>query len=284
MIDAIIKRIWPYLDRAFLRKDRSEVRRSKGILHIPHSAMRRGGKASYAEWGHVIGIFQTLMNLHSPKRGDAHVLDIGCGTGLMGLAAWPLVQEGGSYTGLDVIQSDVDYCKSHYPFEQYTFLHFDVSNPSYAPDQSPEPKPWPLKDNQYDLVTALSVWTHFRESDSRYYLKEVKRVLKPGGTAIITFFHTDEAYRKTVEKRQRNVSGKYHQTPQHKWIFSESAYGSEHWTCPSWVAHPEDAIGIDETGMDSLLKEAELELVTAYPGNWKEQPGMYFQDVLVLRA
>ena len=49
------------LDRAYLSYDRQHILRANNIVLIPSYSDRRGGKRSYAEWGHVIGIFQTLL-------------------------------------------------------------------------------------------------------------------------------------------------------------------------------------------------------------------------------
>jgi SAM-dependent methyltransferase len=131
------------------------------------------------------------------------------------------------------------------------------------------------------MVTALSVWTHMAEGDAVFYLKEVHRVLRPGGRAIVTFFLLDEAYAGGVAARS-GARGRYHMTPQDNWIFSDPSYGSEMWRHPAGVATPEEAIGVTEQGLEMLLSSAELSLVARYPGNWKETPGIYFQDVVVL--
>lgn len=72
-------------------------------------------------------------------------------------------------------------------------------------------------------------------------------------------------------------------TSQDTWIFNQSAYGSDGWFCPKWARVPETAIGITNAGLNRLISMAELELIEHYQGNWKEVPGAFFQDVLVLR-
>jgi SAM-dependent methyltransferase len=139
-----------------------------------------------------------------------------------------------------------------------------------------------LKDADFDFVTALSVWTHFNEQDALFYLQEVRRVLKPGGKAMITFFVLDEIYQKTLGMRS-DEPGRYHGTSQKSWIFDRPAHGSDAWFCPSWVNVPEEAIGVTPAGLDRLMATAELELVEKYRGNWKEVPGVFFQDILVFQ-
>lgn len=279
----LTRKLFAVIDILFNKIDKKFILRSNNINNIPDLRQRRGGKVSYAEWAHVIGIFQTIFHNVLSNKTSNQVLDIGCGTGLLAIASQNLIQDGGKYTGIDVLKKDINYNQKHYDEEQFQFIHFDLANPSYAEKQSAEKKPWPVTDSTYDLVTALSVWTHLREEDALYYFKEIKRVLKPGGKAVITFFVLDRDYEYSLSGRTRS-KGKYHNTSQNKWIFDVPAYGSDHWFAPNWVKHPEDAIGVTEEGLEILLNTSGLKLKQLYPGNWKEVPGLYFQDVLILEA
>lgn len=271
---------FPFVDRLFAKEDKTHIRRSKNIRLIPEFANRRGGKLAYAEWAHVIGIFQTLFYQQLSQKTGNHILDVGCGTGLLGISAEPFTQAGGSYTGIDVMPADIAYCKGQYTQENYHFIHFDVANPTYAKTQEAVHKPWPVQNNYYDLVSGLSVWTHLSEADGRFYFKEIARALKPGGKAIISFFYLDEAYKNSLDKRTQE-EGRYHCTPQSNWVFTEAAYDSDNWLHPAHVKTPEDAIGITPKGMELMLEESGLKQVDYFPGNWKEQPGVFFQDLLV---
>ena len=114
-----------WFDRLYLPLDRKVIRRTRNIRLIPSERFRRGGKYAYGEWAHVIGIFQTLMYLQLAKKEGNAVLDIGCGTGLLGIAAEPFVGEGRSYTGIDVMARDIAFCRQHYRAPNYRFIHFD---------------------------------------------------------------------------------------------------------------------------------------------------------------
>jgi len=265
----MFKRKFRWIDKAFCDIDREQIARTRNIKLIPDQERRRGGKSSYAEWAHVIGIFQTIIYQTLGSKTGNKILDIGCGTGLLGIASEPFTSGGGSYTGIDVMSEDINFCKDHYRSANYNFIHLDVANPTYASAQSAELKPWPIEDESHDLVTALSVWTHLNETHAIFYFNEIQRVLKKGGKAIITFFYLNEHYQESLAKRN-NDTGRFHNTNQNTWIFDTPAYDSKNWyTVPS-AKTPEDAIGITPEGMDILLKSSGLKLVQYYPGNWKE--------------
>ncbi|MDJ0634750.1 MAG: class I SAM-dependent methyltransferase [Xenococcaceae cyanobacterium MO_188.B29] len=276
--------ISPYnlLDSLYTPTDRQRIRRTKNIRFIPNANNRRGGKYSYAEWAHVIGIFQTLMFLHLEKKENNTILDIGCGSGLLAMSSEPFLGKDGKYTGIDVNKKDITFCQRHYPSPNFEFIHFDVANATYAPTQKDIKAKWPIESESFDLTTALSVWTHLKEEDALFYFQEISRVLKPNGKAIITFFLLDETYRNGLETRS-NQKGRFHMTSQERWIFDRPSYGSNMWFHPQWVQVPEDAIGVNKTGLDLLCRSSEMKLIKHYQGNWKEVPGVFFQDVLIFQ-
>lgn len=277
-----IKLDYREIDKVYLNLDKGKILRTNNINDIPHADERRGGKIAYSEWAHVIGLFQSLFYFQLNNHVNNRILDIGSGAGLLAMASKPFIKPDGEYLGLDVMKKDTEFCQKHYSDPNTKFEHFDINNSKYAKDQNENLIPWGVNDNDFDLLSALSVWTHLKEDHAIFYFKEINRVLKKGGKAIITFFYLDEGYRKTLKKRV-DEKGKFHGTNQLSWIFSESAYDSSHWFSPDWVKVPEDAIGIDEKALEILLKDTTLELVDYFPGNWKENVGFYFQDVLVFQ-
>jgi hypothetical protein len=155
-----------------------------------------------------------------------------------------------------------------------------VKNAIYAPGQPDRRLKWPVGSDSVDLLTALSVWTHLNEGDAMFYLEEAARVLKPNRKAIITFFYLDRQYYDSLEMRTEGT-GRYHRTSQKRWIFNERAYGSEHWFGRQGI--PEDAIAVDAKGIKKLLKHSGLKLDSVHNGNWKEIPGIFFQDILIFQ-
>jgi len=271
------------LDPLYIELDKDHVRRSRNIRLIPAEMHRRGGgKYSYAEWAHVIGVFQTLLYLHLDKKHDNVILDAGCGTGLMAIASEGFLGQRGSYIGIDVCLDDIEFCRSYYDPAQFSFLHLDTSNAMYAPSRRADKGRWDVHDNTVDMVTAISLWTHLNESDARHYFGEIGRVLKPGGKAMITFFFLDALYAASLPLRGA-AQGRFHSTMQDRWIFDQPSYGSDAWFHPRWANVPENAIGLTREGLERLLDASGMRETAYYPGNWKEIPGVFFQDVLVLQ-
>ena len=98
---------------------------------------------------------------------------------------------------------------------------------------------------------------------------------------ITTFFYLDKQYRESLSKRNTGL-GRFHSTRPKNWILVRKAYDSSDWFTPKWTKVPEGAMGVSERGFKNILKDSGLKVADYYPGNWKEIPGLYFQDVFVL--
>lgn len=97
-------------------------------------------------------------------NGD--LLELGCGEGRGVELLAPLAN---SYTGIDKIQSITDALTKKYP--EYTF----------AAGVFP---PFPYDDNSFDTIVTFQVIEHVKKDED--FIKEIHRVLKPGGKALIT--------------------------------------------------------------------------------------------------
>ena len=107
-------------------------------------------------------------------RKDWVLVEIGFGNGKI---PYMLEREhaipDGSYHGFDIIQNDLEYCRGKYPSNN---LHFDLI------DRNNLTTP-----NEFaDCILLMSVFTHIDKAAVRYYLKQIRKVLKPTGLCIFS--------------------------------------------------------------------------------------------------
>ena len=97
-------------------------------------------------------------------KGD--LLELGCGEGRGVELLAPLAD---SYLGLDKIKPVIEKLSDKYP--DYQFL-----NEVFPP--------FPFEDNSFDTIVTFQVIEHVKDDEG--FIKEMHRVLKPGGKALIT--------------------------------------------------------------------------------------------------
>lgn len=110
---------------------------------------------------------ELALQKYLPARGDGlRVLDAGCGSGY---ALRDLAGRGYSCAGLDAAEAMVEAARRHNPGME--IVHGDV-----------EALPWPSE--SFDFVISIEVIRYLK--DAAPTLSEFHRVLKPGGTALVT--------------------------------------------------------------------------------------------------
>lgn len=99
-------------------------------------------------------------------RGD-RVLDLGCGDGPFVPA---LLQAGATVTGADIAEGALERARRRAPEATYVCI---------------EPHgPWPFGDEGFEVVWASEVMEHV--ADTERWINEVRRVLVPGGSLLVT--------------------------------------------------------------------------------------------------
>lgn len=110
------------------------------------------------------GRYQTMLE-HVPR--GARVLDIACGTGY---GAQLMTQERGARViGVDISPETIDYANDKYG----DIAEFRLGNAEVIP----------LEDDAVDLAVSIGTIEHIDDDDA--FVKELSRVLRPGGQAII---------------------------------------------------------------------------------------------------
>ncbi|MEP1035487.1 class I SAM-dependent methyltransferase [Ekhidna sp.] len=97
-------------------------------------------------------------------KGD--LLELGCGEGRGVELLAPLAD---SYIGIDKIETVIDSLEKKYPDYQFMSGVFP---------------PFPFEDNSFDSIVTFQVIEHVKDDEG--FVKEIHRVLKPGGMALIT--------------------------------------------------------------------------------------------------
>lgn len=106
----------------------------------------------------------------SPAPG-MRALDFGCGCGRT-LAWLREAAPGAEFDGVDVDAEAIAWCRANLPWARFEAT---TSNP-----------PLPFADATFDLVYAISVFTHLDAPAQAAWLRELGRVLKPGGVLLFT--------------------------------------------------------------------------------------------------
>jgi SAM-dependent methyltransferase len=113
------------------------------------------------------------------------MLDFGCGCGRV-TRRWASL-DGTAVHGSDQSADAVDWCRRNLPFARFTTNRLE---PPLAYDEA-----------TFDLVYALSVFTHLPEELQRGWMGELERVLRPGGVLLLTVH--GERYRERLGPAER---------------------------------------------------------------------------------
>ncbi len=129
--------------------------------------------------------FKEIANFHP----DGKVLEIGCGMGRFSVALTKYLDSNGKYFGFDIVPDQIEYCRKNinkrYP--NFEFSIVDIYNKLYNKNGKYKASDFkfPFNDNTFDLIFLHSVFSHILWEDIQNYLKEIARMLKPGGYCCI---------------------------------------------------------------------------------------------------
>jgi SAM-dependent methyltransferase len=147
-----------------------------GLL-LPTKYMRRlvSGYDDAETWlrsgkGDASFIAELLSDSGSPLEGRTAILDFGCGCGRVG--RWWTQLSGPAVFGCDYDKRLVSWCAKHLP-------HMTLRTNDPGP-------PLPYGPAEFDLVYAISLLTHLTEQAQDAWMRDVARVLTPGGLFLFT--------------------------------------------------------------------------------------------------
>ena len=198
------------------------------------------------------------------------VLEPGCGTGRM---AQPLTRylTTGSYDGFDVMREAIEVCQREIDHPRFRFRHVDVFNRFYNPEGKLDPESFgfPYLDASFDFVFLTSVFTHMLPPEVERYLAEIRRVLRPAGRCLATFFVLNK---ESIASARAGGSRKR---------FPHEGNGYRY----SAPDNPEKCVGYRERDVLGLIERAGLELDGLHFGRWSGRPDARApgQDVVIVR-
>jgi SAM-dependent methyltransferase len=125
-----------------------------------------------------LGIRAVLQYLDTDISSFRQILDLGCGTARV-LRWFADCSPSTELYGTDIHSESIEWCVQNIPFAR--FLKTDALPPLPFPDQS------------FDLIFAISVFTHLNEELQLAWLDELRRIAKPGALILISVHGEDRA-------------------------------------------------------------------------------------------
>jgi ubiquinone/menaquinone biosynthesis C-methylase UbiE len=126
-----------------------------------------------ATFGREQALRKTTVKLAGIKPGDS-VLEVGCGTGTLTLAAKKAAGASGKVYGIDIIPGMIEASqhKAAQAHEEITFKLGGIDN-------------IPFPENHFDVVLCSFMIFHMSDETRRKGIAEIRRVLKPGGGLLV---------------------------------------------------------------------------------------------------
>lgn len=152
-----------------------------------HSSHRFLGRSAQLVHQCQVRFLAEILDPVDQARSSNQVLDWGCGKGQMTY----LMRE----QGLAVTSADVDSGVGDSTFAQATPL---VSTLSLPVDRLTDATALPYADGSFDCVTSFGVLEHVQ--DDLASMREIRRILRPGGLLFIAFLPTRLSWTQAVAR------------------------------------------------------------------------------------
>jgi 2-polyprenyl-3-methyl-5-hydroxy-6-metoxy-1,4-benzoquinol methylase len=117
-----------------------------------------------SKWHHL-----KFAHIRDRMSADSCHLDIACGPGTF----IGTIDDTVNSTGVDVAASQIEYARSAYGSDLKTF-------------NVVKPGEFPYDDGAFDVATCIELLEHLTPAEGRDLLVEAKRVIRPGGTLLLT--------------------------------------------------------------------------------------------------
>ena len=177
---------------------------------VPPVALMHDGPQSYRDFKQNGDEFFRYYVELCGLQPDEKILDVGSGIGRKTLPLIDYLNERGSYDGLELVKSGVEWCREKYSrnYPNFRFHLIDVYNELYHPEGKYRAAEYrfPFASEEFDFVVLNSVFTHMIAEEVENYLGEIARVLKPGGRCLISFFLLNEESLRLIDEGKSTIA------------------------------------------------------------------------------
>lgn len=133
--------------------------------------MARGSRAAGGSFYYADLVMEGMQRIGATLESGSKVLDFGCSSGRIIrvlTAAYPQIK----CYGCDPNDMAIKWINENLE---------DISSLV-----SPEEPPLPYSSGTFDLVYAISIWSHFNKAAALRWFEEMKRIIRPGGYLLFT--------------------------------------------------------------------------------------------------
>lgn len=208
---------------------------------------------------------RTEVLVHGLKQ-EHRVLDIGSGIGNLALGLTDYLR--GTYHGIEIHSEAVVWCQKAITriHPNFQFHHADVVSRAYNPRGRLRACEYtfPFPAHSFDFIFLASVFTHMLPDDVEHYVREISRLLAPGGVCVASYFLLNDQTRTGVDRHASFMS-----------------FDVRH---PSGVCRlhdatvPEAAVAFEQEFVERIHDRAGLRLASIRRGRWWDG-GAHDQDV-----
>ena len=234
---------------------------------IPPRRMIYIGSGDFRSRGdEFLGYFRDLCGLGE----DESVLDVGCGIGRMAIPLTSYLSPRARYEGFDIVESGIRWCSERITprYPNFRFQVADIYNKEYRPQGKCRGTEYvfPFADASFEFVFVTSVFTHMLPNEVGNYLREMRRVLKPTGRCLITWFLLNQQSEALIEAGKSSLDLRHQRED----------------TRVTNPQIPEEAIAYPEIHVQHMYRESGFTVDVINYGAWPgREQFVSYQDMVV---
>ena len=259
------KSLGPRWDEAKLRRKLYDT----DAPMVPPMRIMADGTESLLDYKNQGDEFKKLFIKYANLEPTSAILDLGCGIGRCAVPLTGYLHSYGQYRGLDVDAKAIKWCQERITkrYRNFIFAPLDVYSSIYNPAGKTKASEilLPCSDRSFDLVIAMSLFSHLFVDEAANYFKECLRILRPGGKMLFT------AYVLNKESEELIAAGKgFKLVHAHGGLKVLDA------------DVPDKTVGFPEQLLRDTIKTAGFEKIEIHPGGWCGRAKVLAQqDVIV---